>query len=253
MGIQAPADIQPGARFPLAVIVAPGGLEFPGRAEIGQELAPRLGFQPLQAGEVGEPAHEAAIAAGHHHPAGELADGALVGAAEVDAPGLRTLAGLESQERQGHLQLRRPAVFIYDDRTFPHPVPAGVEGVVVVDDLVLLHPGGIHLEDEGRSPIVVGIHGDAEPVALAVLVAPVQPAHDGGAAPIQAEIVMHPGADVEEVVVVEDADFRALAGGLAPLGPLLAEAGGGRRSGPGGLVQAAVQKHGGGGPYGLEA
>ncbi len=252
VGVQAPVGIQAGPVVPAPIVIAARRLELPGGPQVGRVLPARPGGQPREAAQVRKPADEAAVSPGHHQPAAGLAHHPLIGPAEVDAPGLGPGALLEAQEREGDLQLRRPAAGVHGHGALPHAVPAGIEGAVVVDDLVLLHPGGVHLEDEGGAPVVAGVDGHPEPVAGAVLVAAMDAAHHMGPAALQPAAVEHPGSHIEVPGVVEDPHLRALAGRPSTLGPLLGEPRGEGRPAPCGVVEAAVQPEGGLDPHGLK-
>src|SRR5678815_2397874 len=109
----------------------------------------------------------------------------------------------ESQLAEGNAVLGDPACAVARGGDLPHRVP---RVVVLVDRLHLIaaNAGGIDVESERRSMIVIAVDHHAEPVRVAEWhVASPEPGCD-------ATGVMEPYADVERIVVVDDSDFRLL-------------------------------------------
>ena len=252
MGGKAQVGVQADFGVPLPVIEGPGGLELPRGAEEGDPLGPQLRLQSLQSYEQGKAAHEGVLPSRHHGPAREFPNFPLVRAVEIDAPGLGPAAALDAQEGEGNFQLYAPAIRFGGHGTFPNAIPAGIEAGVGENHLVLLHARGVHLEKKGRPAVVKRIDRHAKPIALAVLVPAMQPSHDRGGPSIQGWIMVHVGADVDVVIVVEDSHLGVLSGGLASHGPFLGEAAGEGSRGPGSFIQPAIHQNGFRRPDGLQ-
>ena len=111
---------------------------------------------------------------------------------------------------------------------------------------VALDAGGVQVEGERGAVVVVGVDDHAQPVRVQEVHVPPAQAHGGG------RLVVEAHADVEGLVVEEDAGLGALAHRLALLGIHLREVGHGRRRRPRGLVQAPVDVDGPGGAHRLD-
>src|SRR5262245_27984457 len=96
------------------------------------------------------------------------------------------------------------------------------------------HASGVHVEAEGRAMVEIAVDHHAEPVRVAEVHIPATKSSRYAAGVVQ------PGADVEERVVVEHADFGALAGRLSLFRIDLRERIGDRRLRPRGFTQPAV-------------
>ena len=130
------------------------------------------------------------------------------------------VAGKRSCESGTRISTVQPSV-VDLDRRLPDRVPGVVLEVVVVDRGVPLHPGGAHLQDDAGAPVAVRVEVERERVRLRERVAPRELAHDP-----RRLAVAEARADVERVVVEEQAQLGRLGGRLPLVGVPLQEAGG---------------------------
>ena len=104
---------------------------------------------------------------------------------------------------------------------------------------VLLHPEGVDAEREGAARVVVGVEQDPDAVVVADLVAG---RHAGAHGTVDLE---RPDAHVQRVGRVPQTDLRRVLGGEAVLRQVARETREESGPAPGGLVQRAVDPHGG--------
>ena len=113
--------------------------------------------------------------------------------------------------------------------------PAGPARVLVAADAVLLHAEGVHAEEEGAAPVVVGVEKDLDLVVAADVVA----VGAGGADHVAVGLV-RADAEVDRGGAVPDEHLGPLLGGPRVHRLVLREAGEVGGAGPHGLVEHAV-------------
>ncbi|MFT3765986.1 MAG: hypothetical protein QM820_10780 [Minicystis sp.] len=199
--------------------------------EEGPDLDGRLGLEP---DEPVEPAVLGDLAGRVARDVGPLVqllahrDVAL----DLQAPALHRARG-EAQRAERDAQLRRPAGGGARDLGDPVLVPVLVELGVVEVEAVREHARGVDRELEGALAVAARVEHDGDRVRLDRPIAPREPRHD-------VDRLRAVDADVDVVVVVEDAHDRAIAGRLAVDGDLLGEAVAGDRLLPHGVVEPPV-------------
>ena len=157
-------------------------------------------------------------------------------ALELHAPGERAV-GAEAELAKRNAVFRRPAARVDGRRHTPYAIP---RSVFVIDRLrrVALDTGGIDVESERGAMIVITVEHDAEPVGVAEAhVASAEPGSDWSG-------VVKSHAHVECFVVIDDAHFGLLRGGLAFVWVDLGEVVAYRRARPGRFVELAVETDG---------
>lgn len=167
-------------------------------------------------------------------------------AIHVEAP--RPSGGGVAQRPEGDRELGRPAGADTRRRYAPHGAPIGVEALALVgDQRVVLRAVRVRAEDERVAAIAGWIEQQEDRVVARHAVTPVARAHQ----PVALEeagddlarlTVAGQDADVERVVVEEDAHLGVLGGRDALEGFPLPEAGDRACQGPGRLVETAVQR-----------
>ncbi len=213
----------------------------PVAVEEGHHVETQPLVQPVQARQIaGFRDQEDGRVVARARPAVDLV-AALDPAVDVEAPG--PARGIEGQRLERDRELRRPALGIDRRRALPDPVPGLVEVLTVVrDQRVALVAGGVDLEEVGVAPVVEAVDHDLEPV---VVVEHGVAGHLGGDDPRRIAVeAAH--ADVERVLVEEDADLGAFAGRRALVRLDLGQRADLRRLAPALLVQPAVdpRRHG---------
>ncbi len=235
------AEVEPGAPEGARAVV-PGisprpRLDVLGAArDVGQQLEVPPRLDPVEPLEQGHPRREAALVLRDEGEPRALVL-AVDDAARVDAPrvaGRRREAQL--RERHADLDASSPPSSTRDGR-LPHRVPRVVLEVVVVDRGVALHAGRAHLQHDAGATVAVRVEVDRERVGLGGRVAARELAGDA-----RRLVVVEPRADVEGVVVEEEADLGRLGRGPALVGVALQERRERRGVGPRGLVERAVDR-----------
>ena len=229
-----------GPEHPRAVVegVTDGGAhELAAGHRVGKQGEVAARVKAVEAGEVGHPGGEPALLLGD-----ELQPVALVLALDValgvDAPGL-AFGRPEAELGERDTELGRPPLVVEGHGRGPDPVPGAVVPGVVEDRRVTLHVARAHLEHDAGQVIVSRVQVDPDPVRVGRPVPARQTAHNA-----LRLAVPHPGADVECLVVVGDAQLRGLGGRLALVRVPLAKVHGGRRRAPGRIVQPPVDDDG---------
>ena len=139
-----------------------------------RELLHRL--QAVEAGQVGHPGDDAAVA----RLRGMLTE-LLVGAGDDplhhEAPGL-VAVGREAQDRERDEELGGPAAVGGGDGAVPDRVPVAARLVLAEEERVGLHPGGVELEVVGGPPVPVGVEQHRHHVGVRGAVATAEGASD---------------------------------------------------------------------------
>ena len=211
--------------------------------DVRQQLdAPRRG-DLLDADEVDKARHEAAAVLGR---VDDVVDLVLAGdfAAEVDAPDVLALPQ-KPQLRVGDPHLGGPPRRVASDLRLPHPVPAVVVPVVVVERAVVQRPRRVDAEVEPAAAVVIRVDVHGEAVGVGAGIAPAQPRHDR-----IGMVVVEPRAHVQRRVVVGDVHGRALARRQPLVRVALAESGDPHRRAPDGVGQHSVDHDRGRGAHG---
>ena len=153
----------------------------------------------------------------------------------------------ESKCLEGNGHLHAPAVLLHPCGRVPDAVPLQIGDPPVVKTLaVVLSGGGVGKEGEPVAVVVEGIEGDAEDIAFPAGEVALQLVDDD---PVGFRVVAV-DAEVEVVVVKEDADLRPLRGGRPLVRVGLNETGHRNGQGPVGFLQLPVELDGLVGPAG---
>ena len=117
----------------------------------------------------------------------------------------------------------------------PYRVPGKVRASAGVDVRVVVGARGIHTESIGGQVVVVGIEHQREVVGRQILVPP-----DETAADLRRLSIVEPGPHEKRVLADQDPHLGPLGDRLPLVGVALGELIGGRRLGPGGIVELPV-------------
>jgi len=167
---------------------------------------------------------------------------------EIDTPNLG--GGIvEAKCFEGDGDLGDPAKLGDPALGVPHAVPIHVELAAFVDELrVELRARGVRLEHVAVALVVEGVEHDPEGITRARIEVAGQVVDDE----LVRFGVIGDGAEIEILVVIENAHFRRGAGRLAFARIVLEEVGGERRITPVGLVEPSVDDDGACGAFGGE-
>ena len=123
----------------------------------------------------------------------------------LEAPGASPR--FESDGLEGNRELRRPALVVHRGVGVPDPVPVSPEPRVVLDQPLAAGSQWIDLEEIGISVVVEGVEDQVD----AIVRRHVHVLDHLGCDQLVGLAVVHPDAQVEEVLVEEDPDLGALA------------------------------------------
>ncbi len=186
--------------------------------------------------EATEVRHDAGGAAREEGPVVGLLPG-VDEASHLKPPRLDRQRG-EAEDGERDAELDAVAAVGGGDLCLPDGVPVGREVGVVEVDAVEQHAGGVDREVVGADAVVAAVDVDPDAVRGEITVASLQAADDRRVELLAVD------ADVEVVVVVEDAHLGALAGGGPFVGVVLRERVGGGGGPPRRVVQVAVDPRG---------
>ena len=201
------------------------------RAEVGPQLERAHWLEPVDAFQQPEAAHVAGPPVGPEAPlvlfvpAGE-------DAVEVEPEGMDVVGDAHQPQRDAHFE--RPALGALRHRRVPGAVPVGGEVGVVVVERVQLHARGVDLEVVAGAAVERGVQVEGDEVALDEAVAAAE--REGGR-----ERVVALDADVDGLVVPENAEARLHRRRRRLVRVDLPEALVERGGLPGGLVHPAVE------------